>query len=250
VSWNGNGPRGQGGVIFPIADNSESTRLAYWRQHSQPIPTALLQITGWIDEDPERDVLVQVGHQVVAAKAKSKPTSVLFRLPEDPRGRAEWTYILTWLRREQSRRLMVKKHLDRAELAAKEARALQQHRWDNLYEIVELARDAARRARLAMPGALPELRSLVEQARAEASRWRIASRHSQDSDLLVRSWTRKSVAPVYPGISAQINAFLDVQALRVATVSSGEFMRRPGRPSARPTPPPPSSMEELQANAP
>ncbi|MCI4345867.1 MAG: hypothetical protein L3K07_03845 [Thermoplasmata archaeon] len=247
MSWNG---RQQSGVVFPIADNSESTRLAFWRQHSQPIPTPLLQITGWIDEDPDREVYVQVGREVVKGTAKSKPANVLFRLPDDPRGRSEFTYVLTWLRREQARRSMVKKHLDRAELAAQEARAMLQGRWDELYAIDTLARDAGRRARLSLPGALAELRTFVEQARAEASRWRIARRHSQDADLQVRSWTRKSVAPVYPGINATINAFLDVQALRVATVSSGEFMRRPNRPSTRSTPSPPANLEELPANAP
>lgn len=228
--------------LLPFGDNGEKTRLDFWRRHAEPIPVELLRITGWIDEQPSREVVFQSGARVGVARAQDKPPNVLFRVPSDGEGRREWERILFVLRLEQSRRRSVDLHLQNARRGVTAARAAEGQAWDRLFETSEMGKDAARRALAEAPGsraaanAAQELASAVEQARGEASRWRIARRHTEDATRIATYWESHSSPSIYPGLFAAINAFLDMQALSVASLASDEFKKRPPRGVLR-TPP-------------
>jgi hypothetical protein len=228
---------GFGGVAVPIFDNSEKARLAYWRQYSTPIPTALLRITGWIDESPQRRVVTEIDGEIVEVPAAANPPNVLFRLPADAPSRQRWEEYLSFLRMHQSRNASVAQLLRQQETIRDELLGEVRSIWDELFERTELARDAARRALAALAVEVPthvgaarprtqETRSLVHQCRRLATDYRSASRRLDIAERSVRHEREQLEHTIYPGIFSEINAFLDVQCLSTASLASDEFRRR------------------------
>lgn len=105
----GSGPS-LGGTQFAL--HPDESRFAFWRPHAAPIQAALLRLTGWIEEDVERELLVaSADGPLVAHSAEGRPIratvsrrpapsdGVLFRL-EKPgtRERADWETYFVWVR--------------------------------------------------------------------------------------------------------------------------------------------------------
>ena len=59
-------------LVVPIGDNGEKTRLSFWQKHAEPIPSDLLQITGWLESTPERWVAAVENGRAQPARAGDK----------------------------------------------------------------------------------------------------------------------------------------------------------------------------------
>jgi hypothetical protein len=237
------GRHGQSGIGIPIVDNSEKSRLAYWRRYSEPVPTELLKITGWITSSPGRMVVSRIDGKEVSVRAGDDPPNVLFRLPADAAGRRRWEDYLHFLRLHQSRLSMVKSLVDRETGRKTKLETEVGELWDELFASDQLARFAIKRARearsaKAFPEALREIaqaRSAVHRCRSTASSYRMAMRRLGLAEGSIGHYQERLGEVVYPGLWAEINAFLDMQCLNTASLASDEFRRhtRSGRPQPR-----------------
>ena len=246
----------------PILDTGEQTRLDYWRMHSEALPRELLEITGWLSRDPERTVTAEVDGRIERVRA-AEASNALFRVPDVGPARELWHLYLTYLRREQANRRLLELRVARATreeteaaIAAGEAeKGLERARRDlekaraRLSQVTENARltVTALLERARAPGAAKPTRREVSRAanlvrlsnethevdvtaesvRRLESQQRVVVQRLERVRAHVRWLTERSSAKVYIGLWGEINAFLDLQSLSVASVASEEFRRHP-----------------------
>ena len=99
-----------------LIDSGERKRLSFWRQHAMALQSDLLEITGWLGFDPEREVLTRTPRGTRVVPAESRPANVLFLVPpEGTRAYQNWEWCLGYLRLEQSRRWLVRQQVIEAE---------------------------------------------------------------------------------------------------------------------------------------
>lgn len=86
-------------------EHPDSRRYAFWRTRAMPIRASLLRITGWLEEEPDREVpVVEHDHGDGRTRARwtrepSPTDSVLFRLDRPgTRERADWEAYFVWVR--------------------------------------------------------------------------------------------------------------------------------------------------------
>ena len=228
-------PSGQ----FPatsLVDSGERKRLSFWQQHAMALQSDLLEITGWLGFDPEREVFTETGTGLRVVTAGSKPANVLFLVPpEGTRTYRDWEWCLRYLRLEQSRRWLVRqraheaqRELEDAERELKEIRARHEQLEGPLREVAEKARQASRERSAPGPSELArELAEGLAQARANLEAHRLAERRRDRLGLRLQGLRDHLVPRVYPGLWSRINAFLDLQALTVASVAGEEFRKTP-----------------------
>jgi hypothetical protein len=240
---------GEGGVVghspFPIppADQGEKQRLAFWQKQVEAIPLELLEITGWSSTDRIVNAPGDDGRVDVVPLSK-RPRAVLFRVPHEGPARQQWELILRVLRREQSRRRLVA-HEKRAEEEeqtrarealrpiADEAAAVIDQAWAQGQHALELvhagALDAERRREL--EACARALRVGVDRALALRADYRATRRRLERIERTIQHFTDRETHTVYPGLYADINAFLDLQCLDVANVASDELRRKAPSPT-------------------
>ena len=226
---------------MPVVDNGERERLSFWRRHAVAIQSDLLEITGWLNRAPERDVLTDSGGAVQVVKAGTGPANVLFRIPrEGTRAYQNWDWCLGYLRIEQSRRRLVLQQVEETERALHSAEGELQEIGDRHQQLDTRLRALAKRAQRAVErgsrpsrhGPYAQLREGIVEARANDVVSRAAERHRDTIRLRLEGLRDHHVPRVYPGLWARVNAFLDLQALSVANVASEEFRKVP-RPLSR-----------------
>jgi hypothetical protein len=229
---------GYGGTIgIPIFDNSEKSRLAYWRQYSEPIPAELLKITGWLTNTPSRMVVSRIDGKDVSVRAGDDPPNVLFRLPADAAGKRDWEKYLHFLRLHQSRSSVVQKLVERETRRKVSLDEEVGNLWDALFEADETARFALKRAREASLGSdgeevrseIARARRAVARCRSIASSYRVSVRRLRLAEGAIEHDQENLGQVVYPGLWAEINAFLDMQCLNTASLASDEFRRHTRR---------------------
>ena len=220
----------------PPVDGGEKERLSFWRHHAVAIQSDLLEITGWLGFDPERAVLTRTGGDVQAVTTGSKPSNVLFLVPpEGTRAYQNWEWCLGYLRLEQSRRWLVRQHVAeaKAELksAEEELEGVRQRHGDldaRLREAEPRARAEVEGGRQPSPaGPYARLVEGVAEARENLAAYRAAERRRDRLRLRLAGLLDHLAPRVYPGLWARINAFLDLQALSVASVAGEEFRKVP-----------------------
>jgi hypothetical protein len=225
---------GRAGAGIFLTDNSEKTRLGYWQKFSTPIPAELLRTTGWLSQSPDRMVVSNVDGKAVAMRAADAPPNVLFRLPDDPKSRALWDSYLHFLRLQQSSRKLVEGSVARAKMHLDAAAAKQQAAWDLVYEADQLARFALKSARKTSDRKeraawIAQARIHIDEARATASVYRMEAGRLRNAERAHAYYSEKLLPRIYPGIWAEINAFLDMQCLTTASLASDEFRKRTPR---------------------
>jgi hypothetical protein len=238
-----------GGPGVFLTDNSEKLRLGYWQKFSTPIPADLLRITGWLSQSPDRVVVSQVGGKPVAMRAADAPPNVLFRLPDDPKSRAQWDSYLHFLRLHQSRVKLVEASVARAKTRLDAAATRQQQAWDAVFEADQLARFALDRARAPRKakdqkdrdGWIAQARIHIDDVRTAASTYRMELGRLHNAERAHAYYVEKLQPQILPGIWAEINAFLDMQCLTTASLASDEFRKRP---RGSPRSPGPASVQE------
>ncbi len=221
---------------IPVIDNGERERLSFWRRHAVAIQSDLLEITGWLNRAPERDVLTDSGGAVQVVKAGASPANVLFRIPrEGTRAYQNWDWCLGYLRMEQSRRRLVQQQIEETQLALSRAEDellaschRHQHLDTHLRALAEKAHRAVERgSRPSRHGPYARLQEGLVEARANDAVSRVQERHRDTVRLRLEGLRDHLVPRVYPGLWARVNAFLDLQALSVANVASEEFRKIP-----------------------
>ncbi len=105
---------------LPVIDTPERQRFSFWWPHATPIQASLLQVTGWLSEDPDRTVPVEGKTEPVPVSDVRPSESVLFRL-EKPgtRERADWEWYFLTVRRVQAHGRLVRQKV--AETKARQA---------------------------------------------------------------------------------------------------------------------------------
>ncbi len=219
-----------------LVDSGERKRLSFWRQHAMVLPAELLEITGWLGFDPEREVLTGTAKGIRGVPAGSKPANVLFLVPpEGTRAYRNWEWCLGYLRLEQSRRRLVRQRVLEAESELEgvevELREIRDRHEGLDAQLRAIAERYSREPKAGAPStrAIPpaELVEGVVEARANLAAYRVARRRRANAQLRAQG-LRDHLAPrVYPGLWARINAFLDLQALSVASVAGEEFRKVP-----------------------
>jgi hypothetical protein len=254
-------PTGNPNRPWSLSDSGEQTRVDYWKDRTEVLPRELLEITGWLgrrDEgaspaDPEREVTSEEGGRRVAAKASQAPNAV-FRIPPAGPLRERWAGYLEYLRKEQQNRWLKEDLLAEA-LAEEGAATAEVDRRKAELAATEPGLSAPN-ARVApegdpasrCPGAVPDRAGIVgspgfEDARKDY-RKPAETRHLTEELWLAQQrlervqaevrWRRtRNAKPHYVGLHGEINAFLDLQALSVASLASEELRRRPP-PTPRP----------------
>lgn len=246
----------------PFIDTGEQTRLEYWKEHSAALPRELLEITGWLSQEPERTISSEVDGRIERVRA-ADATNALFRVPDAGPARELWHLYLTYLRREQANRRLLDLRLVRAtraqtdaQAAVEEARAGLERARRDLERARSRVSEATEKARLTVttllerartPGADKPTRAEVTKAahlvqlshethdvevaseavRHLESQMRVLDQRLQRACGRVRWQADRGAAKVYIGLWGEINAFLDLQALSVASVASEEFRRHP-----------------------
>jgi hypothetical protein len=84
----------------PAAYGPEMHRYEFWKPHATPIPASLLNLTGWLGQNPSRLLPVErpEGPVPVPAKDIRPGESVLFRLDKPgTRERADWEAYFGWV---------------------------------------------------------------------------------------------------------------------------------------------------------
>ncbi|MHB8430192.1 MAG: hypothetical protein ACYDDZ_06630 [Acidimicrobiales bacterium] len=221
---------------MPLIDTGERERLSFWRRHAVAIQSDLLEITGWLNHATERDLLTRTEAGDVSVPPGSRPSNVLFLVPrEGTRAYQNWEWCLGYLRTEQNRRRLVQQHVNEAQKRLEAADV----KTDNLRleflavrtrleDLADRSRKGVARGSHPSPnGPLTHLRSGMGEARATLSAFRAAERHRETIRLQLDGLNDHLVPRVYPGLWARVNAFLDLQALSVASVASGEFRKVP-----------------------
>jgi hypothetical protein len=245
---------------FPILDTGEQTRLDYWREHSEALPRELLELTGWITREPERTIPSEVDGHIERIRA-ADATNAVFRVPEAGPARELWHVYLTYLRREQANRRLLDLRLARAaeeELELQATLASSRNELERAHRDLDRARtrvaEAEERARLYMSALMERARAgnkpvrkdvgaaakLVHRAkethdvdvaaelvRRTESEVRVLEQRGQRLAGRVRWIRERSRVKVYIGLWGEINAFLDLQLLSVASVGTEELRRHP-----------------------
>lgn len=163
--------------LVPMFDYPDRQRYAFWRPHATPIQASLLRLTGWLEEEADREVLVERGDgTLVTHSSEGKPLralvtrsvapadKVLFRL-ERPgtRERADWESYFIAVRKIQGHNRLVQQKIAEADrdLARNDARILE----------LTQERDAKARAAEAEAAEFQErMRGLEKRARAALAR--------------------------------------------------------------------------------
>ena len=221
---------------IPYIDNGERQRLSFWRDNSTPIPSDLLEISGWLGEDPSRWVVTRGlgGDRSVAAG--TGPANVVFIIDrKDAQALWSWKDCLFRLRLEQGRRRKVKEQVGEAEAALRKAdaeldRLREEHAAlrERLLVVEPRARRELARGHPAAPGGpRTQLRDGVDEARRQRETFHVAERHRDTIQLRLDGLRDHETHRVYPGYWAVINSFLDLQALLTARVASEELKRAP-----------------------
>ncbi len=221
---------------LPLLDSGERERLSFWRNHAIAIQSDLLEITGWLSQAGDRDVLTDAKDHVRAVPASSGPANVLFLAPREGTGAYQnWEWCLGYLRMEQSRRRLVRQMVKEAEAAVKAAEAELELIRSRHEELDARLRETEPKARgEVVGGSTPSptgpYARLVEglaEARENLAEYRSAERRRDRLRLRLEGLRDHLVPRVYPGLWARVNAFLDLQALSVANLASEEFRKVP-----------------------
>jgi len=219
-----------------LIDSGERKRLAFWRQHAMALQSDLLEITGWLGFDPEREVLTRTPRGARVVPAESRPANVLFLVPpEGTRAYQNWEWCLGYLRLEQSRRWLVRQQVIEAEAELESAEAELREVRDRHERLDARLRIIAERCRREVKygpaplssGSRLELVQGLADARVNLEACRVAERRRDRLELRRKGLRDHLVPRVYPGLWARINAFLDLQALSVASVAGEEFRKVP-----------------------
>jgi hypothetical protein len=220
----------------PLLDSGERERLSFWRQHAVAIPAELLEITGWLSHAAERGALTETGGEAQPVSPGSRPSNVLFLVPpEGSRAYQNWEWCLNYLRTEQGRRRLVQQQIERAEAslrtAEEELHALRTAH-EELDNRLRLLADETREGHHRGDGIhrdrrMAELRLGLAQARENLSSSRLLERRRETSRLRLQGLQDHLEPQVYPGLWGRVNAFLDLQALSVASVAGEEFRKVP-----------------------
>ena len=251
-----------------ITLSPEGERYGFWQPHATPIQASLLRLTGWLDEDPEREVLVVDNAEgrsfrATAAGTVSPSQRVLFRI-EKPgtRERADFeTYFVIVRKLQSAERLKHQMYAKaQAKLAEVDARivALRKEK-DRIADAetasrAELMAKARRLARAAKAGiargskpspngpytkllklreeAIKDRERRLAVARGIAGRFEALRYERSPFEQELRLYDPKKPPQIYVGLFAQINAFLDVQALSAASIAIEEFRKTPRHESA------------------
>ena len=86
--------------IPPTVNRAEMHRFEFWKPHATPIPASLLNLTGWLGQNPSRLLAVERPGGAIAVPASDiRPEeSVLFRLDKPgTRERADWEAYFAWV---------------------------------------------------------------------------------------------------------------------------------------------------------
>jgi hypothetical protein len=221
---------------LPLIDTGERQRLSFWRHHAVAIQSDLLEITGWLGFDPTREVLTRTRAGVQAVPAGSRPPNVLFLVPpEGTRTYQNWEWCLGYLRLEQSRRWLVRQHAVEAEAelkaAEEEVEQIRLRHEGLTARLRETSKQVGGDAQGAFPpstvGPRARIAEGLTEARENLDAFRAAERHRATLQLRLAGLRDHLVPRVYPGLWARVNAFLDLQALSVASVAGQEFRKVP-----------------------
>lgn len=215
---------GEGARYVPLEDNPERQRFSFWRPHATPIPSELLEITGWLAETPKREVYtVAADGRVSPALAGARPANVLFIVPRTgSREHGEWAWALRYLRTEQSIRRLAK---ERAE-AARVRLAAAERTLDELAEEFRQFRSALDQQEVL---SVPKMRAALAEARLRRDRFDDAVRSRDIAAQQLMGQLDHERTPVLPFAWGRVNAFLDLQALSAASMASEEFRKTPRR---------------------
>ena len=221
---------------LPLLDSGERERLSFWRQHAVAIPAELLEITGWLSQAAERGALTETNGEAQPVHPGSRPSNVLFLVPpEGSRAYQNWEWCLNYLRTEQGRRRLVQQQIARAESSVSAAeeelntlRTGHDDLDDRLRPLADEARNDYRRGdRIACDREMAELRLGLVRARENLASARLLERRRETARLRLQGLRDHLEPQVYPGLWGRVNAFLDLQALSVASVAGEEFRKVP-----------------------
>jgi chromosome segregation ATPase len=161
---------------------------------------------------------------------------VLFLVPpEGSRAYQNWEWCLNYLRTEQGRRRLVQQQVERAEARLKsvegELNALRTAHEELDTRLRRLA-DEVRGAHHLGDGIqrdrqVAKLRLGLARARENLSSSRLLERRRETFRLRLQGLRDHLEPQVYPGLWGRVNAFLDLQALSVASVAGEEFRKVP-----------------------
>ncbi len=106
------------GHVVPTIYGPELHRYEFWKPHATPIPASLLNLTGWLGQNPSRLLAVEKPDGPVSVRASEiRPEdSVLFRLDRPgSRERADWEAYFGWVTVLQAHEWTVQQLRDQAQ---------------------------------------------------------------------------------------------------------------------------------------
>ncbi|MGI0151384.1 MAG: hypothetical protein ACREC5_05560, partial [Thermoplasmata archaeon] len=179
--------------------------------------------------DPDREVRTRTEDGAQIVRAGSRPSNVLFLVPaEGTRTYQNWEWCLGYLRLEQGRRRLVRQQVAEAEAERTSAEEEVQAIRERHARLDSRLRELEDRARRAKGGGTPaELVPGLAGARENLAAYRAVLRRKETVELRLKGLRDHLVPRVYPGLWGRINAFLDLQALSVASVAGEEFRKFP-----------------------